>query len=88
MPLSLNEIKNCAVAFSHEWEDAKAERADAQTFWNEFFNVFGVPRKRVARFEEPVKRARKRFEETHPPQSPLAKGGLRGVSSTCSGPAR
>ena len=75
MPLSLNEIKNNALAFSREWEGEKAERAEAQTFWNEFFNVFGVNRRRLASFEEPVKRARKRFEETHPPQSPLSKGG-------------
>jgi len=78
MPLSLNEIKNRANAFSHEWEGAKAERAEAQTFWNEFFNVFGVNRRRLASFEEPVKRARKRFEEAHTPQSPLAKGGIQG----------
>jgi len=63
MPLSLNEIKDRALAFSREWEGAKAERAEAQTFWNEFFNVFGVNRRRLASFEEPVKRARKRFEE-------------------------
>lgn len=63
MPLSLNEIKDRALAFSREWEEAKAERAEAQTFWNEFFNVFGVNRRRLASFEEPVKLARKRFEE-------------------------
>jgi len=63
MPLSLNEIKDRALAFSREWEGARAERAEAQTFWNEFFNVFGVSRRRLASFEEPVKRARKRFEE-------------------------
>ncbi len=63
MPLSLNEIKDRALGFSREWEDAKAERAEAQTFWNEFFNVFGLSRRRLASFEEPVKRARKRFEE-------------------------
>jgi len=32
------------------------ERGDAQTFYNEFFEVFGVTRRRVASFEEPVKR--------------------------------
>lgn len=63
MPLSLNEIKDRALAFSREWEGAKAERAEAQTFWNEFFNVFGVNRRRLASFEEPVRRARKRYEE-------------------------
>lgn len=78
LPLSLNEIKDRALAFSREWEGEVAERAEAQTFWNEFFNVFGVNRRRLASFEEPVKRARKRFEETHPPSSPLAKGGIQG----------
>ena len=55
MPLSLNEIKDRALAFSREWEGAKAERAEAQTFWNEFFSVFGISRRRIATFEEPVK---------------------------------
>ncbi|MDA8089184.1 MAG: N-6 DNA methylase [Nitrospiraceae bacterium] len=64
MPLSLNEIKDRALAFSREWENAKAERAEAQTFWNEFFNVFGVTRRRVASFEEPVRRARARYEKS------------------------
>jgi len=62
MPLSLNEIKDRALAFSREWEGARAERAEAQTFWNEFFNVFGVSRRRLASFGEPVRRARTRFE--------------------------
>ncbi len=78
MPLSLNEIKDRALAFSREWDGARAERAEAQTFWNEFFNVFGVSRRRLASFEEPVKRARRRFEETCPPSSPLAEGGIQG----------
>lgn len=64
MPLSLNEIKDRALAFSREWEGARAERAEAQTFWNEFFNVFGVSRRRLASFEEPVRRARDRFEQS------------------------
>lgn len=64
MPLSLNEIKDRALAFSRDWEGASAERAEAQTFWNEFFNVFGLNRRRLASFEEPVKRARTRFEQS------------------------
>jgi hypothetical protein len=63
MPLSLNEIKDRALAFSREWEGERAERAEAQTFWNEFFNVFGVSRRRLASFEEPVRRAKAAFEE-------------------------
>jgi type II restriction/modification system DNA methylase subunit YeeA len=57
MPLSLNEIRKRATEFSKEWENVSDERAEAQTFWNNFFNVFGVSRKRVASFEKPVKKA-------------------------------
>ncbi|MGH8747501.1 MAG: class I SAM-dependent DNA methyltransferase [Burkholderiales bacterium] len=56
MPLPWNEIRDKAIVFSREWQDAVSERAEAQTFWNEFFAVFGVPRRRVASFEEPVKK--------------------------------
>src|SRR3979490_1757540 len=56
MPLSWNEIRDRAVAFSREWAEESRERAEAQTFWNEFFQVFGIPRRRVATFEEPVRK--------------------------------
>lgn len=56
MPLPWPEIRDKAIAFSREWQDAESERAESQTFWNEFFAVFGVPRRRVASFEEPVKK--------------------------------
>ena len=69
MPLSLNEIKDRALAFSREWEGERSEKAEAQTFWNEFFNIFGVSRRRLASFEEPVRKARTKFE---------AKGGKGG----------
>ena len=58
MPLSPNEIKERAVAFSHKWAGEDSERAEAQSFWNGFFDVFGVDRKRVAVFEKQVKLAR------------------------------
>lgn len=55
MPLSLNEIRDSATAFVRDWrEDRGLERQEAQTFWNEFFHVFGVNRRRVAAFEKPV----------------------------------
>ncbi len=57
MPLSLNEIRKRATEFSKEWENVTDERAEAQSFWNNFFNIFGVSRKRVASFEKPVKKA-------------------------------
>lgn len=56
MPLSWNEIRHNAIRFSHEWANSTSESADKQTFWNEFFEVFGIRRKVVASFEEPVKK--------------------------------
>ena len=58
MPLSWNEIKTRSVAFSKKWEDESSERAEAQSFWNDFFAVFGIERRRVAIFEKQVKLSR------------------------------
>ncbi len=58
MPLSWNEIKDRALSFSREWAGEASERAESQSFWNGFFNVFGLVRRRVATFEEPVARLR------------------------------
>jgi hypothetical protein len=57
MPLSWNEIKIRAAQFSKDWGEyiqGKREEAEAQTFENEFFNVFGVNRRKVATFEAKV----------------------------------
>ena len=56
MPLSWNEIKSRAVAFSKEWENTQREEADAKEFLVEFLNVFGITRRRVATFEHRVKK--------------------------------
>jgi hypothetical protein len=58
MPLSWNEIKSRALAFSREWEGETSERAEAQSFWNDFFGVFGIERRRVAVFEKQVRLVR------------------------------
>jgi len=57
MPLSWNEIKSRAIIFQKEWEGETSEKAEAQSFWNDFFNVFGISRRRVASFEQPIKKA-------------------------------
>lgn len=57
MPLSWNEVKDRALRFSHEWAEETSEDAEAKSFWDAFFNVFGVPRRRVATFEQPVKKS-------------------------------
>ena len=56
MPISWNEIRQNAIRFARDWEVARRETADKHTFWNEFFEVFGIRRRVVASFEEPVKR--------------------------------
>jgi hypothetical protein len=55
MPISWNEIRHNAVAFSKGWAGVSREDAEAKTFWDEFFKVFGIKRRTVASFEEPVK---------------------------------
>ncbi|MBO6571539.1 MAG: class I SAM-dependent DNA methyltransferase [Balneola sp.] len=56
MALSWNEIKDRALKFTKEWEGESRERAEKDTFWNDFFHVFGISRRRLATFEEPVKK--------------------------------
>ncbi len=56
MPLSWNEIRKRAIEFAQEYVDATRENAETQSFYNEFFNVFGISRRRVAAFEEPVRK--------------------------------
>lgn len=56
MPLSWNEIKSRATAFSKEWENEVNEDAEAKSFWDSFFNVFGISRRRVATFEQQVRK--------------------------------
>ncbi|OLS21393.1 MAG: hypothetical protein HeimC3_35880 [Candidatus Heimdallarchaeota archaeon LC_3] len=55
MEISWEEITNRAIEFIYNWQNADSERSEAQTFWNEFFNVFGIIRRSVATFEEQVK---------------------------------
>lgn len=57
MPIKLgsNEVKSRALAFSQKWATETRERAEASTFWNEFFTIFGIERRRLASFEAPVK---------------------------------
>jgi|TARA_R100000479_G_scaffold70100_2_gene33696 hypothetical protein len=56
LALSWNEIKSRALQFTNEWEGETRERAEKDSFWNDFFNIFGISRRRLATFEEPVKK--------------------------------
>ena len=55
MSLSQNEIRSRAGEFSREWAGHGYEKGETQLFYREFFDVFGVPVRRVATFEQPVK---------------------------------
>jgi hypothetical protein len=55
MSLSWNEVRDRAIKFSRQWAGETSERAEAKTFWDEFFDVFGIQRRTVASFEEPVR---------------------------------
>ncbi|MBZ0222630.1 MAG: DUF559 domain-containing protein [Dokdonella sp.] len=56
MPLSLNEIRERARSFAREWAAETSERAEAQSFWNDFFDVFGIKRRSVAVYEQKAQR--------------------------------
>ena len=54
MALSWNEIRQRSISFSKKWEDETRERAEKDTFWNEFFEVFGKSRKSLAVYEKQI----------------------------------
>ncbi len=56
MRLSWNEIRARAAQFAAAWDNATYERGETQSFYNDFFNIFGVQRRAVARYEEHVRR--------------------------------
>jgi hypothetical protein len=56
MILSWNEIATRAKRFSNTWKDAGYERGETQSFYNDFFDVFGRRRRDVAVYERAVSR--------------------------------
>jgi len=61
MRLSWNEIRVRAAKFVANWEEiASDERRDTQSFYNDFFEVFGIQRRSVARYEYHVKKLENR----------------------------
>ncbi len=54
MRLSWNEIRARAAVFADAWRDAAYEKGETQSFYNDFFEVFGVRRRTVARYEAHV----------------------------------
>ncbi|WP_298015877.1 hypothetical protein [uncultured Parasphingopyxis sp.] len=45
MRLGWQEIRQRARDFSAEWKDAHYEKGETQTFYNEFFRIFGLDRR-------------------------------------------
>ena len=56
MRLSWNEVRVRAATFADEWKDAVDETRETQSFYNEFFEIFGVKRRSVVRYEQHVKK--------------------------------
>ena len=54
MRLSWNEVRVRAASFAKTWRDAAYEKGETQSFYNDFFEVFDVRRRSVARYEEHV----------------------------------
>ena len=56
MRLSWNQIRVRAARFATAWQDTCCERGERHHFYNDFFAVFGVARRSVARYEEHVRK--------------------------------
>ena len=54
MRLGWDEIRRRAKAFSEDWKDAHYEKGESQSFYNDFFEIFGVKRRQVAVYEKQV----------------------------------
>jgi hypothetical protein len=54
MRLKTNEIRARAKAFADDWSGAFYEKGETQSFYNDFFAIFGVKRRQVATYEQRV----------------------------------
>jgi hypothetical protein len=86
MPLSWNEIKTRALAFSKHWASAANEDSEAKPFLIAFFEIFGITDKRVATFEHAVKKHGGELDSPHarkdgslPPEGGTAASGRPSV---------
>lgn len=52
-------IRKNAIAFIKTWSEESKEEAEAKSFWDAFFSIFGITRKDVAAFEYSVERSDK-----------------------------
>lgn len=54
MRLSWEQIRHRATEFVEEWKDETYEKGEAQSFYNDFFGIFGIKRRQVASYERRV----------------------------------
>lgn len=54
MRLGWDEIRRRAKAFSEDWKTAHYEKGETQSFYNDFFEIFGIKRRQVAVYEKMV----------------------------------
>lgn len=54
--LTWNEMRDRATKFARAWRDETREMGEYQTFWNEFFDIFGVKRRSVAIYQQQVEK--------------------------------
>lgn len=55
MRLQWSEIRARAAEFAERHKDAHYEKGESQTFYNDFFDCFGVSRRQVAAYEQRVR---------------------------------
>jgi hypothetical protein len=55
MRLQWSEIRARAAAFAEAHKNARYEKGETQTFYNEFFDCYGVSRRQVANYEQRVR---------------------------------
>ena len=56
MSIQWSEIKSKSLHFSKTWADACNEKSQSIPFWLDFFDIFGIPNKRVVIFEHNVQK--------------------------------
>ena len=49
--LTKSAIRNKAINFSKAWAEASSEKSESQSFWNAFFEIFGVSPRNKGYFE-------------------------------------
>ena len=62
MRLSWNEIRVRAAIFVQEWWNTVRESSETHSCYNDFFEIFGVKRRTVARYEQHVRKLDDRWE--------------------------